>query len=292
MIGDLPQNNTQSDAEKARAIIEESAERRELDQLLKEFNFSLLKSLIEERVRSIGIRDINLTPAEEIFSFKSNTALGDHNSNNGQIGINISLLRKYTENIVLRKIMFIRVLIHEQVHAVSTSEISSRVGFSSTDFGPIKITSFRLWNEGVTEKLARELMKQYMYSNGNSGEKVPVFLGSYDIPVEFVEFFIKKIAEGTEFDKQTIWNAILKAFFIEGTITDEDLEGIFPSGFYQELEFSDKGDLIMGIDPIAERAMQKNKFSQKIDFSMLEIRRGAIFTQAFYKIREKILSML
>ncbi len=112
------------------------------------------------------------------------------------------------------KSLFLHALIHEQVHAVSTVVSPGPIEPDEFTTGYQKGFSMVLWNEGVTESIAREVGPQYKHQLGlgadlySSGKKEV-----YKIPVRFVKEVVEHIAKKVGIPSDTVWGAIKRGYF-------------------------------------------------------------------------------
>lgn len=209
---------------------------------LEQFDFKLLEQLIRRRIAPFEIKSPRaMIPAEKFYPARD-PILGEFNHKNRTIGINPELIKKEINSKEVDILKgFIETIIHEQVHAITTPARRKRTGFRLN-----KDNTHDQWNEGVTEKFSREIALEYMSATGISGKEI--LIASYPGSVAFVDNFIKRISEYSGVSEQSVWNAILRAFFTHGTITDEDLKDVFPEGFYQSFKNASDKSFSRGAD--------------------------------------------
>lgn len=103
-----------------------------------------------------------------------------------------------------------------------------------------KYTGFLALNEGITEKLSREILLEYLKANGNSGDSAAVLVQSIDsnnpqLPysreVFIVDAIVDRIASKSGVSKQTVWQSLIRAYFSGESFNNQEIEELFNDTF-------------------------------------------------------------
>ena len=102
----------------------------------------------------------------------------------------------------------------------------------------VKYFGFCALNEGITEKLAREVMLKYLEASAAPKEilgKVRISFvnnkGSYELEMPVLDAIIKKIAERNQQEVRVVWESIINAYLQGDDFEDEDVEQLFSETF-------------------------------------------------------------
>lgn len=130
------------------------------------------------------------------------------------------------------KAYLVAVLIHEEIHAVTELQALGYVGYQH-------FRSYQVWNEGVAEKLARELTEKYYKSSADFSKYDQAKSYNYESAVLLVDAVIAKMSATTGFDQETIWNAIKRGMFENTDLETKELQELFeqtlPVDFFKNL---------------------------------------------------------
>ncbi len=218
----------------------------ELEKILKEFDFNLLKSILKrhlalsgvnpEQLNFLGLESIN--EAKEPFRFAWYDPFGNV--------INISFkkivlaCKFYKRNV---NILIYQILIHEEVHAASKISSIQKPGNTSMELGYSRYESpiYRAWmavNEAMTEMLARDIFEEYNIAvNLLSSEDrlktkgIEENEGAYVLERKFVKLFISKLSMLTEIDEKDIKNAFIRGMFEGASLEEDDIKEFLTSHF-------------------------------------------------------------
>jgi hypothetical protein len=223
-------------------IDRESIEK-EKRELLSGFNFELQRDIIRQFAIKAGIQEPHLAPKEAVSDYNGpGQAHYDRGRSEEYLGISFNKLFKIEPDPVKRKLLFWHILNHEQIHA-ATSDADGTSGYQ-----PSLAPLFELWNEGVTEIVARAVTKEFYIANGYSAAKVP---GGYPVQVEFVELVAKKVSEVVGVGPEAVQEAIICGMFLRH-IFDEGLEellaSVLPSDLFKKFAFASNEDMQQFID--------------------------------------------
>ncbi|MFA6170904.1 MAG: hypothetical protein WC715_00365 [Patescibacteria group bacterium] len=223
----------------------------EWESFFDKIDFNLLRDLFSELEKKCGITAdrSNFIWPEKIISSEATYSNYDGKYNliklraPGSIPTSPESEKKYyyerlAETYGTEEMNMLHTIVHEEAHAISKNicvglepsghhkahakEIQS--GYHNNDFG--------LFNEGVTEKIAREILEKYLNSSGWSNEEKELYRRNrkinpekftYSVEVTLVDAIIKKLAIKNKLPKDQIWNA-LKRGFIEGERIMENKE--------------------------------------------------------------------
>lgn len=237
------------------------SEQLQFSELLKSFDFDTLDKLINDRAREVGYTDITLQSlrADTFYELTSDKK-GDYDPESKRIGIGI---RKVEQDAAQSGIDATKLaahgIIHEEMHAVSGQhhiieyrpfKLSVQVGFDQRE--QTKPRMFWLWNEGVTEKLAREIYWKYASAKDSATaediktymEKIEEYGRSanefYQPEVDLVNAFIERMAKEIGDSPTLVWNSIVHGLlrgerWSAGEI-EEWTRDILPPNFMGDLE--------------------------------------------------------
>lgn len=200
----------------------------EKTRLLAEFDFDLQRQIIRSHAERAGIQEPYLAKKEDILDYEGDALAHYIRKKDKQVLlVNFKKLIEVIPDPEKRKLGFWHIINHEQIHAASSDERGT-LGYSSSGF-PL----YELWNEGVTELVARTVTKEYFTANGYSTAKVP---GGYQTQVEFVELIAQKIGEVNGINQKVALEAIIHGMFTREDIykqgLNELLGGIIPEEFF------------------------------------------------------------
>ena len=228
-----------------------------LEKFLKKVDFHLLKIIFDDYAKKSGVApaDVNFLGPEKIFYKKGR---GAHFSSNNTISMNADITLDSAVGIssgIPPDLLRLRNLIHEEVHAVSfrnsvkhsetESEYSS--GYKSAKEvitekgnGVIQIDEihfFRLFDEAVTERLAREITKRYLethpeFTNAVSRniyahlDKNPN-IDIYQVEVDLLEALIKRLSIETGLSQEMVWEGLIRSKLEGFFFFDDGMQELF-----------------------------------------------------------------
>ncbi len=249
--------------------LESSEQSPEFKALLGRLDFDAIKQLFLELARKTDIdpAQMNFVEPDRIVERNLNNASANFRMSMNAIEIDPAELKGLeSEEISDPVLKLLEIVMHEEGHAVSKTKCSGK--FTPDGFWPSSMRSgysldvfprdpnlrhhtvFGLFDEGVTEKISRELGKKYLDSHPDIADPAQVQkmreyydddnqIKAYDLPVSFVEAFIAHVAHRAEVAEDLVWGAIIRGK-LEGT----DLDGsdfavlfaeMFNDNFQEEL---------------------------------------------------------
>lgn len=242
-------------AETPKIIPEELVQKR-FEELVRNFDFDFLRKKIEEIIIRCGktAADVRMTPPEGITDISKSQgrlkyAMGYYS--NGFLGINMRSILETTDDPEKQALIFAHVLIHEEMH----SAMRGAPGQSGFSYDFMAWILHEAWNEGVTEKLSREIVEEYYVAHGYSGQ-ADQLIERYEIPREFLELVIKTISEKTGVAKTVVWEAIIRAAFVEHELDFSDDKTIVPPEFWEKLAYASEKDFKNGLVDFETRPLR------------------------------------
>ncbi|MBX4204790.1 MAG: hypothetical protein KW788_01215 [Candidatus Doudnabacteria bacterium] len=225
----------------------------EFEGYLGDVDFESLKSSFISLLKKTDVapESINMVFADDIiFSSRDLEDGGTYMMMQNMITLNPEVIEAYgKDNGVSEKLFFLETLIHEEVHAVSKFNCQGFLEYDNgEEFGMLfrqagygletfertndeerRDRAFALFDEGVTELLAREVTRDYLkshpeFENGNEIKRYfdPANNRPYQIPVFFVEALIEKIVHETGVSRDTVWGAIIRGKLEGENLANED----------------------------------------------------------------------
>ena len=229
------------------ATVEYLAERSaEFNEALASIDLGLIKRLIQEEAEkcgrekgsSLNFLDQNRVGEIEITVHDESMPISFYNSATNEIEVDYNGMAEQAEkqNPFLSKEGFkaylVAVLIHEELHAATELQALGYVGYQH-------FQSYQVWNEGVTEKLARELTEKYYKSSADFSKYDQAQSYNYESAVLLLDVVIAKLSETTGFDQETIWGAIKRGMFENTSLETKELQELFgqtlPANFFKNL---------------------------------------------------------
>ncbi len=249
----------------------------EMQEVLDGIDFIKLKAIFTEIASQHGIDEskLNFLEKDRIFGVEGNAFVGGSYAFHSNV---IFLAEKFSpkrfdrlaiknqrknkiEKYGSENLFYLAGLIHEETHAVSKNECSNKV----PNFDPASQLEFQdvqsgyhmigqeedksTWerfgslNEGVVEKLAREIVLRYLEETDWSKEEVGVFkknlennpekLG-YPKEVNLVEKIISRLSEITGREEQEIWETFIGSLFQGERFESEEIKNLFTKAFGPE----------------------------------------------------------
>ncbi|MFA6257214.1 MAG: hypothetical protein WCT29_02425 [Candidatus Paceibacterota bacterium] len=221
-----------------------------LSEFLDKVDFDSLRQILSEYVKASG-----LTLDETLFMDKdkiidtTDGVSGYFTEDN--VALNMKIIRNYAMA-TLSPVDYkaLKTLCHEEVHAISQSNCEEmgegnwrfQGGYGVTyindkNEGSVYVRELlRLFDEGVTEKLGREVTKKYLALHPSFVGKwqgIP-FETSYQQPVELIDVFIIRLSKELELSEETVWHAILRSKIEGGDFFEKEVQDMFEAMFGAE----------------------------------------------------------
>lgn len=231
-----------------------------IDSILENIDVDSIHECLKEEFKVPLYKELNIVNKDDIRSV-STEEYGFYYIDKHRIDVSSKIFTSpFSKNESGAKLLSLEIVCHEQVHAVSPrnksveEEINS--GFSSClldkDNKRIIFSNFDLFNEGVVEKIARDVFVSYLQKNKfyTSEKERSKFMSLWnsaslvkDRPREsdfkLVELLVERLAKESGFEKEFIWNAIKQAYINGDEIFDDDLKSelnkILPEDFIPKL---------------------------------------------------------
>jgi|GEM_PF-1836732 len=281
----------------------------ELKELLNSVDFSVLEDEFNIIAEKSGIdkNKLNFIGKEKVFDFKKDSRdglefgrIGRYDPGANCIAVDINGLNLLARNFNFDKQkLFLYLMCHEETHATGKTRcvgfnefkeekedsMSVRTGYS--EYITIKDEYEKVYhteilspfNEGITEKIGREVLDSYFQKTGILGDdfkkKLEREYGSsnlYGYEVSFVDTFIKRISADTGVSEMDVWNAFKRGFYNgEDLLGDLELrefwKEIFGEEFIRDFTNSKEGRHLFAIEERIKNwrdVTQKNIFSKFI----------------------------
>ena len=245
-----------------RAVVEQIAKDPELEKILTGADFSLLRDLFEKIAMRSGVDPATLNflgPDRIAHRSLSWSGTGIYNAQNNFIGISYDRVKERAKKLGLDpELTAVKTLCHEETHATSKVECTGeneprdkypyyrgdKTGYSRYIEGQegvhepyVQKWLFNRFNEGVTEKLSREIFLEYAIKSGKYPKEeigkfelleraAPEEL-SYGVAVGFVNALILKISRETGLDEKTVWRALIRGMYEGEDFQDQELKSLF-----------------------------------------------------------------
>lgn len=258
--GEPEDNEQRKEREEAARIrlVEKKEKDPELEEVIKQVDFGVLRKIFEEIAEKSGLnpRLMNFIRPERIAHWSLSVgAAGSYSVYENIIGISYQELKKWAKQLnISPQIVAIHILCHEETHATGKVEcrgleqwwadpnlkqMSKKMGFAriiEERNKPIDFL-FHLFDEGVTEKLSREVLQEYIrradFQNKEAIAGIRRVLVEkpiempYAVPVKFVEALIAKISHETGINQSVVWQAIIRGMYEGEDFKDPELRDLF-----------------------------------------------------------------
>ena len=232
--------------------------------MLDEVDFDLIKSLFEKYILKSGFKqeDMNFVSRDGVLlneSTSSNLGLYDMIANKIIVYFN-TLSNKSMERSVNIRLFLPYVICHEETHATSKNEcygfvtgitqddeLSARSGLDAFNKPKGKSPKFKFvaLNEAVSEKLAREILREYLNSTSLANrEEIENFFKAVEnfrisAFVKLIDAFIAKVNSKTGINQDTVWQAFIRGQREGLDLMEENLmkmfKGVFTKKFIVKL---------------------------------------------------------
>lgn len=260
-----------------------------LETWLKQIDFDVLQDMFTERIRKTGIssEETNVLRSDRI-SHLYQRGVSAYIPHTNKILINQKLIKEYAARYNIDSyLIFLWTLVHEETHAVSKTrcwnllgerDLPAQIqsGYSSSVLEPDASgiykslgRVFELFNEGVTEKQARELSREYLhrtgYSDTKNGARYEQFLKEsyqpYNRAIQVLEAFIRRLAAIEGIEEEAAWDAIKRGYFegedLLGREMSEWLNKSMPPDFMDKILMADDEDMIVLLRELEETPLKK-----------------------------------
>lgn len=238
----------------------------EIASIMREIDFRIIHRMLRDSAMRAGIQHdrVNLIQKSDICFQGSDAGVYDPETN--LISIQPDIIRHLADELgVDFKLLFSSILIHESVHASSRAECHGleqiwewdkpdnqpkqrRIGYHvNTDTyneGVVSYaTSYRSFNEGVTEKYTRALFEAYVFETAVvDSEQWEEFKNKaymserwgYTLEVRFINELIDRIASGAHLDRITVWNALVSGMYTGDGFDDPEWKHFFTENMYDD----------------------------------------------------------
>ncbi len=268
----------------------------ELETLLSSIKFDVLENIFAEYGLKCGIEkeNLNFLKPNKVWDYDNSSdpnTIGAYEVERNIIQVNLESIKKKLLIPEKTKEVLLALLCHEETHAISKNEChiinfniydpksreiividrdESQSGYDKfVQNGLVYQKFFRDFNEGVVEKLGREIYTKYREHDPSIDSSIGVHI-AYDAEIEVVEAAIERIAGETSLDKKTVWEAIINTL-LKGDFYDQEiqegLQEIFNPQIFKELSgyniFPDSfGSLKKNSPKIFEKFIEKIKNSE------------------------------
>lgn len=253
------------------SVGEQTAENnaQEFKDMLSGIDFDLLEEVFAEKYgRPFSIKDLNFLRPDRIAGdfHDPNGAVGSYDSELNLINIYSRALKKDVKKFgdgVSFEIHFLEVVAHEETHSIShsTCQGGSEAASWTTLFKPrvkkiksgyreietrvrgdreeIVTSLYEAFDEGVNEKMAREIVLDYLKKTGVASAAIDAYRtirekqGRYQAQVTFVDDVINGISRESEVPADQVWRTLVGGKLNGETIGDEHRE-FFAEYFYPD----------------------------------------------------------
>ncbi len=218
----------------------------EFNEALQGIDLDLMRRLLQEEAEkcgrekggSLNFLDTARIGETETRAKDDSIPISFYDSSTNEIQVDFTGMEQQAErqNPFLSKDGFraylVAVLTHEQIHATTELQTLGYVGYQH-------FNSYQVWNEGATEKLARELTEKYFKSSANFKKIDQAKSYNYESAVLLIDAVIAKISAQTGFDQETVWGAIKRGMFENTNLETKELQELFdgtlPLDFFKKL---------------------------------------------------------
>lgn len=221
----------------------------ETREFMQQFDFGRLEEIFRTYAEKAQYPSdkINVVRPPNIFFATGDVPYrGEYHTDLKGFTFNEEMLRRPGVSLEKRLSNGIYTTVHEEVHAVTHTDHSQR-----EDVGYHKGKSFRLWNEGVTDRWAREVAEEYVRSTAQvvPADYKPDLVRTPE--VDLVVLTSKKIAESAGVAERTVWEAIIRGA-LEGQDFNspafrKDYEAVLGSEFFNRLSSASEDEDLLGL---------------------------------------------
>lgn len=228
-----------------------------LEKFLAKVDFDSLRMIFEDYLKKSGIppEKFNFLGPDKIKYMKGGGAafFGDNSIRmNADVGRNLLMA---INTGLAPDILNLHKIIHEEVHAIShnsqiehsPTEAEYKSGYQKTKTkftdignGTVQMDNshfFRLFDEAVTERLAREITIRYLekYPNFTNNASIYIYknIGNhpgtdiYQPEVDLLEALIKRLSMETELSEEFVWQGIIRSKMEGFSFYEDNMEGLF-----------------------------------------------------------------
>lgn len=273
-IDDPFEREKREKAEREKLLLRGTA--REAIDKLSFINFDMLELAYRKIVEKSGFNpeQTNFLGPDKIMFFEDRKVAGLYMVRANAILLNEKKLKEWGKKPRLERLHTIKMVCHEEVHATAkTVCVENPKGADKLVAGyDIKDDGNKTWeflNEGVTEKLAREIFAEYIQSTGEISEdekrdfeescrRIPVYAEN----VWMVESLVDRLALETGVSKNKVWQALIRGAYQGVQLDDPELKELIVNTL--GIEFFDR---LKSIDHDIEK-----RATYKVDELIRELR--------------------
>ena len=269
---------------------------KEIEKILTQIDFDLLEKLYFEIATKSGLDPltINFVGRDRITGYDKPETSATSQIARSKIYLNKSAQIEEAKRLNLSlEAVVLHNIVHEEIHLVNRAfyrglyEYNSNQSDNSeqhTGYNFIRHyadkrgkdaanNSFSLFNEGVTEKLSREISLRYVTSKGLSDpaqtqQAIKIFnnfpttrnedvIQVYDLAVYLIDLMIQIISKISGFSQEKIWQGIIRGQFEGENLTTGGLRILmnetFGKNFMQRLENANGDDLLKLIEEVEQK---------------------------------------
>ena len=253
---------------------------KEFEEILSSIDFSELKRIFEELYARSGgpPGQMNFVPAENIFLKESvinknarREEVGEYENLFNLMHVSRTKVRKWWPQKKLRRLAFLHMIIHEEVHAMSHLRVEGlrkgveenhhsrdRIGYQVHEHKTGSLFSkksediyqFALFNEGAAEHLARRVLKEYLDRDKDFARKKdkeayeksltsPKGVSAYPIPIRLLEEVVRTMSSFVGVDQEVVWRGIHRGMIEGQNLLDKEFQKLvsdcLPPGFIKRL---------------------------------------------------------
>ena len=261
----------------------------EMEAWLDQVDFDVLEDMFEEDIRKTAIspEKVNVLRRDRMRNMNGNI-IGGYIVPTNEILLGykkIKIIAKYAG--IDAYLEFLETLIHEENHAVSKTRcwnlqgesgapVLSQSGYAKTGFDDKKEPGFferagkvfELFNEGVTEKRARKMFREYLRRTGRGdADKVKRFEQYIDInhpynrATQVTEALTRRLAAANGITEEAAEGAIMRGYYEGEDLLRKDFQEWFqemlPPGFIDKLRVADDNDMKVLLKELEQMPFKK-----------------------------------
>src|SRR3989338_8131280 len=270
-----------------------SPEFKEHKEFLDKVDFKLLQEIFRELAEksSLDPKQMNFLGPERIVDGSFGN-IGEYNSYKNIIGLSHWNIEKNAEQENLDiYLLTLKTLIHEETHATSRIECyqdmqlkniaREKMGFAkavreTTEQGSRWKIFFFDFNEGITEKICREVMREYSIRsqsiNHQAVEKFLELSPIYKDAREMVDTIISVFAKKTGFSPDFIWKGFIRGIYQGDDLYKKELYDLFEETLgVSSVDALARGELPIGTQKDQVDLSAKTKESTKLKERLIKI---------------------
>lgn len=228
------------------------------DKELEALDFDLLRTIFEEIALKCGVEKgtMNFVNKERMVSYGLMGCNAAYDPRKNIIDIDYSYYIQIAKKLKIDlSLAIVPAICHEEGHAAVRTECHGVIhdnpkakiksGFGQVEYAPFKHL-FSLLDEGVNEKMSREialeyLKRDYKLAESTGEEQIKKLIEvikkgdgdgmNYVEPVKFVGAIVEKIADKIGIQKDVVWKAFIRSRFEGENFEDPELRDMFAEVF-------------------------------------------------------------